>query len=285
MAIKPITNKQLVSKESVNRANQTSTKGLESRPNVSRSENAEQSFTPGADFTKNYSVTLEDVDTSIINYVKNIIRPSFKENNEIFKVPVMYGNEERWVAARKRGILKDKNGTLLLPLIMLKRTEVSKNSEFINGMEQDLNRNSDQFVVSQQWSKDNRYDRFAVLQGISPTTEFTVTTPPNFVTINYDFVIWTNFISQMNGLVEAFTEFNNQYWGEGQERKFFSLIENISDASEMNRNGERFIKSTFSVNTRAALLPEDYNSVVTNKISNLKKVKSVAKTTFGESIL
>lgn len=285
MAVKPITNKQIVSSEAINRANQTSTKGLENRPNVSRSENAAQSFTPGADFTKNYSVTLEDVDTSIINFVKNIIRPSFKENNEVFKVPVIYGNEERWVSARKRGILKDKNGALLLPLIMLKRTEVSKNSEFINGMEQDLNRNSDQFVVSQQWSKQNRYDRFAVLQGISPISEFTVTTPPNFVNINYDFVIWTNFISQMNGLVEAFTEFNNQYWGEGQERKFFSLIENISDASEMNRNGERFIKSTFSVNTRAALLPEDYNSVVTNKISNLKKVKSVAKTTFGESLL
>ena len=285
MAVKPITNKQIVSSEAINRANQTSTKGLENRPNVSRSENAAQSFTPGADFTKNYSVTLEDVDTSIINFVKNIIRPSFKENNEVFKVPVIYGNEERWVSARKRGILKDKNGALLLPLIMLKRTEVSKNSEFINGMEQDLNRNSDQFVVSQQWSKQNRYDRFAVLQGISPISEFTVTTPPNFVNINYDFVIWTNFISQMNGLVEAFTEFNNQYWGEGQERKFFSLIENISDASEMNRNGERFIKSTFSVNTRAALLPEDYNSVVTNKISNLKKIKSVAKTTFGESLL
>ena len=285
MAIKPITNKQLVSSETINRANQTSTKSIENRPNVSRSENAAQTFTPGADFTKNYSVTLEDVDTSIINFVKNIIRPSFKENNEVFKVPVMYGNEERWVAARKRGILKDKNGTLLLPLIMLKRTEVSKNSDFINGMEHDVKRNADQFVVSQQWSKTNQYDRFAVLQGQLPITEFAVTTPPNYVNINYEFVIWTNFISQMNGLVEAFTEFNNQYWGEGQERKFFSLIENISDASEMNRNGERFIKSTFSVNSRASLLPEDYNSVVTNKISNLKKVKSVAKVNFGESLL
>lgn len=285
MAIKPITNKQLVSSEAINRANQTSTKNLENRPNVSRSENAEQSFTPGADFTKNYSVTLEDVDTSIINFVKNIIRPSFKENNETFKVPVMYGNEERWVAARKRGILKDRNGTLLLPLIMLKRTEVSKNSDFINGMEHDLNRNSDQFVVSQQWSKTNQYDRFAVLQGQMPITEFSVTTPPNFVNINYEFVLWTNFISQMNSLVEAFTEFNNQYWGEGQERKFFSLIENISDASEMNRNGERFIKSTFSVNSRASLLPEDYNSVVTNKISNLQKTRSVGKVNFSETIL
>ena len=285
MAIKPITNKQIVSKEAVNRANQTSTKNLESRPNVSRSENAAQTFTPGADFTKNYSVTLEDVDTSIINFVKNIIKPSFKENNEIFKVPVMYGNEERWVAARKRGIIKDKNGALILPLIMLKRTEVSKNSDFINGMEHDVKRNADQFVVSQQWSKQNRYDRFAVLQGKMPTKDLLVTTPPNYVNINYEFVLWTNFISQMNGLVEAFTEFNNQYWGTGQERKFFSLIENISDASEMNRNGERFIKSTFSVNTRASLLPEDYNSVVTNKISNLKKVSSVAKVNFGESLL
>ncbi len=285
MAIKPITNKQLVSSEAINRANQTSTKGLESRPNVSRSENAAQTFTPGADFTKNYSVTLEDVDTSIINYVKNIIRPSFKENNEIFKVPVMYGNEERWVAARKRGILKDKNGALLLPLIMLKRTEVSKNSDFINGMEHDLKRNADQFVVSQQWSKTNQYDRFSVQQGIKPITEFAVTTPPNYVSINYDFVIWTNFISQMNSLVESFIEFNNQYWGEGQERKFFSLIENISDASEMNRNGERFIKSTFSVSTRASLLPEDYNSVVTNKISTLKKVRSVGRIDFSETIL
>ena len=285
MAVKPITNKQLVSKESINRANQTSTKNLESRPNVSRSENAAQTFTPGADFTKNYSVTLEDVDTSIINYVKNVIRPSFKENNEIFKVPVMYGNEERWVAARKRGILRDKNGALLLPLIMLKRTEVSKNSDFINGMEHDVKRSEDQFIVSQQWSKTNQYDRFSVLQGQMPITEFSVTTPPNYVNINYDFVIWTNFISQMNGLVEAFTEFNNQYWGDGQERKFFSLIENISDASEMNRNGERFIKSTFSVNTRASLLPEDYNSVVTNKISNLQKTRSVGKVNFSETIL
>ena len=197
----------------------------------------------------------------------------------------MYGNEERWVAARKRGILRDKNGALLLPLIMLKRTEVSKNSDFINGMEHDVKRSEDQFIVSQQWSKTNQYDRFSVLQGQMPITEFSVTTPPNYVNINYDFVIWTNFISQMNGLVEAFTEFNNQYWGDGQERKFFSLIENISDASEMNRNGERFIKSTFSVNTRASLLPEDYNSVVTNKISNLQKTRSVGKVNFSETIL
>ena len=53
----------------------------------------------------------------------------------------------------------------------------------------------------------------------------------------------------------------------------------------MNRNGERFIKSTFSVSSRASLLPEDYNSVVTNKISNLQKTRSVGKVNFSETIL
>ena len=45
--------------------------------------------------------------------------------NETVKVPVYYGNEERWKNFRKRGVLRDKNNALILPLIMFKRTDVS----------------------------------------------------------------------------------------------------------------------------------------------------------------
>ncbi len=62
--------------------------------------------------------------------------------------------------------------------------------------------------------------------------------------------------------------------------KFVCTIDNISDASEMNENGERFIKSTFSVTTKAYLLPEYLNSVVTNKISNMKKQLTPSRVTF-----
>ena len=47
----------------------------------------------------------------------------------------MYGNEERWKAVRKRGVLRDKNGALILPLIVLKRTAVTK-SDTIPGQSQ-----------------------------------------------------------------------------------------------------------------------------------------------------
>ena len=88
----------------------------------------------------------------------------------------------------------------------------------------------------------------------------------------------------MNQLTEAFIEFNNQYWGTGQERKFYSLVETISDGSEMEQNGSRFIKSNFSVMTKAYLLPEDYNSIVTNKISNMKKVLTPSRIVFGSEV-
>jgi|TARA_R100001015_G_C4611764_1_gene167195 hypothetical protein len=284
MAIKPITNKQIVSKESVNRANQVSTKDISAKPNI-RSENAAVSYSPGSDFTKNYAVTLKDIDTSVMGFVKEIIRPTIKENNEVFKVPILYANQERWVSARKQGVLRDKNGALILPLIMMKRTEVAKSMELPVGMEHDLKREDNNYVVGTTWSKTNRYDRFAVQQGKKPITEFLVTTVPNYVNITYEFMLWSNFIEQMNTLTENFMEFNNQYWGTGEEKKFYSLVESIADNTEMDQAGQRFIKSSFSVTTKAYLLPEDYNSIVTNKISTLQKNRSVGSISFSETLL
>ena len=120
MAVNRITNKHTLNKESVNRGKQVSTK------NTTIGGNREQSLNPGKDFTKNFSITLKDVDTAIMTHIKNVMKPTVREANEIVKVPVMYGNEERWKAVRKRGVLRDKNNALILPLIMFRRTDVSK---------------------------------------------------------------------------------------------------------------------------------------------------------------
>ena len=121
MAVKPITNKNVVSKENINRGKQTSTRSLKPRGNE------RQSIVPGKDFSKGYAITLKDIDTAMINHIKNVMRPTVKEANELIKVPVLYGNEERWKAVRKRGVLRDKQGSIILPLIVLKRTDTSFN--------------------------------------------------------------------------------------------------------------------------------------------------------------
>ena len=275
MAIKAITNKQVVSSPNINRGKQTSTRNTTNRSNNKRT------YTPGLDITKNYSVTLKDIDTSIISYVKNIIRPQIREANETIKVPIMYGNEERWKAVRKRGFIRDKTGAFILPLIMLKRTEIGKNELSGQGFEHDINGNYIEVIRNSQWSKKNRYDRFSVLTGQKPQYETLVTGMPDFTDINYDFVLWTNFIEQMNPLIETFIHHSKLYWGDSEQYKFLSTLDSISDASEMNQDGERFIKSTFSVKVSSYLLPEEVNSVVTNKISNMKKKLTPSRVVFG----
>ena len=275
MAVNKITNKQTLNKELVNRANQVSTKGTTARGN------RETTVIPGSNFSENYAITLKNVDTAVLNHVKNVMKPMVREANETFKIPVFYGNEERWKAVRKRGVLRDKNNSLILPLIMLRRTEISRNDLSGQAFSHDVRGKYINVVRNAKWSKDNQYDRFSVQQGVQPVYENIVTGMPNYTDVTYDFVLWTNFIEQMNPLVESFVDQSHTYWGDGTDNKFLCNIDNISDASEMNQDGERFIKSTFSVTTKAYLLPEYLNSVITEKVSNMKKQITPSKITFG----
>ena len=272
MAIKPITNKQLVDKEIVDRESHLSQRTWGGNESIS--------IEPGVDLSQQYSITLKDIDTVIMKYIKNVIRPTVQEANEQVKVTVMYGNEERWKAVRKRGVLRDKNNSLILPLIMLKRTAVEK-SDMIPGYEHDIQRRHTEVVRNIGWSKDNRYSRFGVQIGNKPVSEHLVTTVPNFVNISYDFVLWTNFIEQMNPLIETFMEQNNTYWGKSDTYRFICTLDSVSDASEMSQDGERFIKSTFSVTSKAYLLPEETNNIITGKMSQVQRRLTPSKVVFG----
>ena len=275
MAVNRITNKQVVNKESVSRVEQISTK------NTTIRGNREITINPGNNFSDNYSITLKDVDTSIINHIKNIMKPTIKEANETIKIPVYYGNEERWKSVRERGVLRDRNGSLILPLIILKRVEVSRNELSGQSYSHDVQNKHVSVVRNSSWSKENQYDRFSVLQGVKPANQNIVTTMPTYSDVTYEFILWTNYIEQMNPIIESFVDHSHTYWGGATDLKFLSVIENISDASEMSEAGERFIKSTFNVLTKAYLLPEYLNSVVTNKISNMRKELVPSQVVFG----
>ena len=113
MAVNKITNKQTVNKETVNRATQTNMKSQKLNQGNSR-----LSVSPGKDYTKGFSITLKDIDIAILTHIKKVIKPKIREANETVKVPILWANEERWKNYRKRGVLRDKSGSLILPLIL-----------------------------------------------------------------------------------------------------------------------------------------------------------------------
>ena len=100
------------------------------------------------------------------------MKANVTENGVTTTVPVLYANQERWADVRKNNILKDKSGAIMLPLILLKRTNVDNTEELPVGMEHDVQGKYAKVVRNSSWSKDNRYDRFTVQTGIKPVFIF-----------------------------------------------------------------------------------------------------------------
>ena len=215
------------------------------------------------DKVKNISNTIIDMDGAIMYYFNEVIKPTVVENKETVKVPVMYASPERWVSVQKQGFMRDKRQQLITPAIVFRRTGMEKN-ENIPVDKLDANRPVNFQIFEQKYSQSNRYDQFSRQLGITPNKEFYNVVVPDYMILNYEFIIWTSYIEQMNKIVERVNYTDGSYWGEPGKMKFRSRIESFSDASEMD-TGERLVRTNFSVQLMGYIIPEEFNNYITTK--------------------
>jgi len=251
MAVKQITNNVAAIPENVNRADQTSVKN-----NTNRISNEQQSVIPGTNFGDNYAITLKDIDTAVMGHIKNVIKPTVSEAGELLKVPVLYGNEERWKNVRGRGVLRDTNGSLILPVIVIKRTGVEFNDQMPLSFDHDVRGKYIKRVRGRTWSKENRYDRFAIQQNKKPVEKITVTGMPDYVNCSYSIIMSTAYIAQQNVLQELFLEHLETYFGDTTSYKFLSSLDgSMSDATTYDIGEERVIKTEFGITIKGYVIP------------------------------
>jgi len=215
------------------------------------------------DDIQNISNTIIDMDSAIMYYFNEVIKPTVTENKETIKVPVMYASPERWFSVQKNGFMRDKRQQIITPVIVFRRTGMEKNENIpINKL--DANRPQNFQTLEQKYSQSNRYDQFSRTVGITPNKEFFNVVVPDYVTLNYEFIIWTSYIEQMNKIIERINYTDNAYWGEPGKMRFRSKIESFSDASEMDA-GERLVRTNFSVQLYGYIIPEEFNQYQTTK--------------------
>lgn len=222
------------------------------------------------DSVKNISVGIMDMDSAIMYYFNEVIKPEVTINKEKVKVPCIYASPERWTQVSKQGYLRDKKRQIIVPLIVFKRTGMERN-ENIPIDKLDANNPSLFYSFEKKYSQSNRYDKFSVLKNLSPNKEFYNVAMPDYVTLTYEFTIWTSYIDQMNKIIEKVNYSDGAYWGEPGKMRFRTRIESFSDASEVD--GERLIKTTFSVQLYGYILPETFDSkTTTQKYLSPKKI-------------
>ena len=203
------------------------------------------------EFTK--GVKLLDIDATIAEYMVDTVIPDVEENGNKVKVPLLYGNAERWNGARKNGYLRDQKGRIQIPLVMFKRNSIDRQ----DGMAQFKDVNT--LPAYKKYSSKNRYERFSLQLGAKRPFEQYEVSVPDYVTVTYEVMIWTSFTEHMNAIVEQFQYATDRYWGKEDGFKFRTRIDSFDNQQEVGEGSERIIRTSFTMVVNAYLLPETYD--------------------------
>ena len=208
------------------------------------------------------SVTLFDIDYAMMSYLEDVALPTLEDGDgNSIKIPVVYGNSERWIGARRQGIYRDSKGKIQLPIMMIRRTSIAKNDSIPV-----FNRHLSYSAYS-KYNKNNRYDKFSILGNQKPSYQVYKITMPDYVEITYECMAWTNFIEQLNTVIESVTFAADEYWGDKAKFKFLTTISDYNVVNEVGEGTERINRVEFSLTVKAYLLPEKFDGEDTTKRS------------------
>lgn len=221
------------------------------------SENRGTDYSMRNDTVKDISIGLEDIDNAIMYYFNNVIKPNVVQNGQQIAVPVLYGSPERWKSVQTDGFYRDNNGKLMVPLIMFKRENIEKNRTLGNKLDGNTVHNYQ--VVGSKYNIRNAYDRFDIINNRIPSEQYYISTTPDYVTLTYNCIIFTDFVEQNNKLVEAINFAADSYWGDPRRYKFRSMIDSFATTTLLEAGNDRAAKSTFTIKVNGYMIPDTVN--------------------------
>lgn len=188
------------------------------------------------------SVGIEDVDVALFNLFNDELTLSVQAVDGPIKVPVIFASGEKWAMLKRGRAIRDKTGTLILPLITIGRTNIQQ----IPAEDQagrGINQQTGELVIKRQLSEGDRAYQQLVNKLLIPNQENLAVKPtdptvlnqittirdigelegqpllagnrlnnvievitipsPQFFTANYEITIWTQYTSHMNQVLEG----------------------------------------------------------------------------------
>jgi hypothetical protein len=227
------------------------------------------------DKTKDISIGLEDIDQAIQYYFDNIIKPTVVQNGNRRAVPVVFGDAEKWKAVQSDGFYRDAGGKIMAPIIMYKRTAVTKNRSLgnkLDGTEAHLFN-----VFETRYNQKNFYSNFNLLTNTVPSKQYYVSVVPDYVDVTYQCVLFTNFIEQNNKLIEAIEFASDSYWGNFNRWQFRAKIDSFDITNEYQTENDRTARTNFTMTLNGYLLSENLNV----KRASTNMYYSAAQVVFG----
>ena len=232
------------------------------------------------DDTKLINVGLEDHDDAILYYLENVIKPTVTQNDRQITVPIIYGSPERWKSIQSDGFYRDKNGKTMVPLIMFKRESFEKNRTLGNKLDGNVVHNVQYF--EKQYSQRNVYDNFSVLRNQKQQKEYILGIIPDYITLTYKLSIYTDYVQQMNKIIEALEFASDSYWGDPERYQFRAVISSFPTPVLLENATDRANRSEITLTLQGYIIPNTINVAMAGPNP---KSYNITKTIFTEKLL
>lgn len=263
-------NKQNIDRKT-NKPNPKRTEGITDDRILNRAEQTRRDD----DVIRTPKRTIYDIDYAIKWYIDNEIQPQITHQKQLVNVPVIFANGEKWDNVQRLGYIRDEKGMLQSPLIMIKRNSVTERDELKN---LDVNRTQagSKIIYKNKYNSRNRYidSLFPIpTNEQQPSQEIFLIDIPKYVTVSYDLLMWCDFTTQINDLVDQILPYNRFAWG--NEANSFSTYMDAVNFETVNTVGEdRLVRATLPINVHGTLLSgqESRHSTI-QKMYSIKKVR------------
>jgi hypothetical protein len=236
-----------------------------------KSVNRAQQVRRDNDDQKDITIRLLDIDSAIMRQLQKF-QLGVQDNGERINVPIIYGSPEKWKSIQRDGFMRDYQGKIILPALAFQRTTTESNPSIVM-----FNRYL-KYTVMKKYSEKNRYTQFSTLVGKNvPVNNVYSVTMPNHIIVTYHCIAWTEYVEQMNYLVERLCFETHDYWGEKHGFRFFTFTDNFSHTTQVQTDQDRMVKTEFDLNVRCYILPDVITSFdgikdTTEKSFTAKKV-------------
>lgn len=227
------------------------------------------------DTSKPFSIGIKDLDEAVFYYFQNVIKPFVYQNGERREVPVIYGSPERWKSFQKDNYYRDKEGAIMLPIIVLKRNTITKDRTVYNKL--DANEPNLYGTFQRAYNPKNFYSNFAAINNAIPAKQFYAVAVPDFVNIEYSCLIQTYYMEQLNKIIEACEYASDAYWGNPERFKFRAFIDSFSTETSLTNGKDRLVKGTFNIRLRGYIIPD----TIQKEMNSISKYNSKSKFTIS----
>lgn len=151
------------------------------------------------------TVGIEDIDRAIRDWVDKTVDARVQvPDGGLKKIPVQFSQGERWSIGRNKQGFRDENGVLILPVIALRRLSIEPDpTKMALGTQTDYIQIAKRIDPKTNAIKNLESMKLADIQRKYPAIYDVYTMPfPDRVVANYQLIIQTQYISQMNEVLQ-----------------------------------------------------------------------------------